>query len=194
MKEDEVHNLLLGQFKDIYADLVAVTGKKPIQILYEFDAILWHLAVAHSSPDLYDSNVEKAMGHLQRASLDTVKLLWLHYKDRVEFIINDEDMRTYCVNYSEKELFKLYDEAEAKSIEARRSEHANVGKSPTQSLSLYHEAASLYRQVWKRVDARKVVKFQRFRTRHIIRKNFVGFIAGVLSSALVTALFWALGA
>jgi hypothetical protein len=78
--EREVYELLLGKFKDIFADLVILTGKKPAEILFELESVLSHIAVSKLYPEEEQKNINRAMQHLQRASLDAAKMLWVTYQ------------------------------------------------------------------------------------------------------------------
>jgi hypothetical protein len=125
--EREVYAYLLDTFQPIYGDLVAVLGEKPTQIIFQLEAALVHLAVASRNSEDQHENCQRALVHLQRASLDAVKILWLVKKKQLSGIIEDEDVRQFCVNTAESELLKLYRTAEHLAKEARQIEISSVG-------------------------------------------------------------------
>ncbi len=68
------------RFIPAYADLVGYVGGKPLQVSNELDNVLSHLAQCYN-PNFDDAkkneNVDKALNHLTRVTLDCYKLLWV---------------------------------------------------------------------------------------------------------------------
>lgn len=56
MTEKDLYQFHEETFKPIYADMVAVIGKKPEQIAFELEAALSHIAVAHTHEEHYQKN------------------------------------------------------------------------------------------------------------------------------------------
>ena len=188
MTENDLYTYHEVTFKPIYADLVAVLGNKPERIAFELEAALSHIAVAHTKRELFDENIQKAFDHLQRASLDAAKILWLSYKERAEEIIKDEYIRTFAANISEKELLNQFFEAEKKAKEARKHELENTGENPSASINLYYEAANLFCEVVSHIDIDKKDKLRKFSSIIKRKEVIISFIVGLLSSAAVSIL------
>lgn len=188
MNEQELYKYHEEIFKPIYADMVSILGEKPEQIAFELEAALSHIAVAHTHSDSYDENINKAYGHLQRASLDSVKIMWLEYRERSEKIILDPDLRKFAVNASEKDLLDKFEEAENMARKARKKEITNTGRDPSQSIELYYEAASLFREVVGLIDPKKVTHFNRIKYKWIKKENIFSFLIGLVSSLLVSMI------
>jgi hypothetical protein len=189
LSETDVHNYLLNDFNPIYADLVALLGEKPVDVVLQIEAAFVHLAVASSNGDIAVDNYNKALSHLQRAALDVVKLLWLHKKKELSYVIEDRDIRSFCVNTSESEFLEQYSRAEKLAQEARRVEISAVGVNPGASVEAYYEAAIAFDNALQLVDYGKVKKFKQYRWRYILRKHVVGFVYGVVAGVVATYIY-----
>jgi len=75
MTDRDVYRYLVDVVQPIYADLVAALGEKPTQVVFQFEAAFVHLAVAQLNADVRQENLRKALHHLQRAALDSAKIL-----------------------------------------------------------------------------------------------------------------------
>ncbi|AGS39699.1 hypothetical protein [Cycloclasticus zancles] len=188
MKELELYKFHEETFKPIYADLIAILGSKPEQIAFELEAALSHIAVAKTNDELYEKNIEKAYGHLQRASLDAVKIMWLEYRQRSEKIILDPDMRAFASKASESELITKFQKAEQTARSARKKELNNTGNDPSASISEYYEAAQLFSEIITLIDPEKVAKLTRFKSKYKTKEVVISFLVGVVSSGVVSFL------
>lgn len=190
--EQELFDLYQNKFKLVYADLVATIGNKPQEIIFELEACLSHMGVAKttSTSSIADTNIDRAYGHIQRATLDAVKLLWVTLKERAQVVVSDEAVRRYCSNCSEGKLLQQYSLAENLAINARRSEVQNTGISPNGSVDQWYEAVLAFKAFIDMVDYDKVASFQTFRFWHSMKQHSAGFVVGVLSSTLVAIACW----
>jgi hypothetical protein len=186
--EADIYQYFQAEFQPIYADLVVVLGEKPSQITLQIDAAFSHMAVAHSHPEARELNLQRALGHLQRAALDAAKLLWLHKKRELSALVEDADIRRFCTNHPESELLRKYREAERLAIEARRLEVEGVGISPAAAVSKYYDAAIAFTEALDLFDPDKLAGFRRFRIGYMLRKHAVGFVVGAVSGVVGTLL------
>ena len=192
MNEQGLYNFHETVFKPIYADLVAVCANKPEQIAFELEAALSHIAVAKVNSDdcnIYQTNIHKAYGHLQRAALDAAKIMWLEYKRQAKEIVFDEDIRTLACNASEHELLKQYKNAEKLAKKARVNELANVGQRPSESIDLYYEAAKAFSKILGLIDPSKVSKLSRFKNKIKRKEIIISFLVGLISSGIISSIF-----
>jgi hypothetical protein len=188
MTELELYKFHEETFKPIYADLIAILGSKPEQIAFELEAALSHIAVAKTNDELYEKNIEKAYGHLQRASLDAVKIMWLEYRQRAEKIILDPDMRAFASKASESELITKFQKAEQTARSARKKELNNTGNDPSASISEYYEAAQLFSEIITLIDPEKVAKLTRFKSKYKTKEVAISFLVGVISSGFAALM------
>ena len=191
MNEKELYQYHEDIFKPIYADMVATIGSKPEQIAFELEAALSHIAVAHTKPDIFDINIAKAYGHLQRAALDAAKIMWIEYRERAEKIILNPDLRAFAANASENELISMFQEAETKAREARKHELESTGNNPSSSIEKYYEAAQLFSEIVSKIDPEKINKLTRFKTILLRKEVVISFLTGVASSTIVSILLGA---
>ena len=188
MTEQELYTYHEETFKPIYADLVAVLASKPEQIVFELEAALSHVAVAKTNPDLYDDNINKAFGHLQRAALDAAKMLWLEHRKRVNDVVLDRDIRAFAFNASEKELLEKYQQSESLAQQARKTELSNTGRNLREAIDLYYSAAESFDSILGLLDTTKVSNVAHFKKKIKTKEHFISFLIGCASSAIVAIL------
>lgn len=188
--ELEIYEHYENVFKFVYADLVAVTGDKPREVLFELEACFAHLAVAKTSSDENDDcfkkNIDRAYNHIIRASLDTVKLLWLALKQEAAKFFNDKDVVSFAGNVSKLELLTLYKNAEEAAKSARTHEVNNVGKFPEKSVDEWYFAVQELNKFIGAIDPNKVSDIRKYLLRNKAKEYFIGFILGIIASTVVS--------
>jgi len=108
----------------IYSEVIIVRREKPVPILLEFESFFFHLMKAildfhYIDKDKekfkkFESNLNRAQAHIERLGLDAVKLLWVHYSERIEELFKKE-----LISFQElKEFEKKSKEARLKEIES----------------------------------------------------------------------------
>ena len=190
--EEELWQYYQERFKRVYADLVAVTGNKPYQISFEIEAMTSHVGVAKTNADaqIVKTNLQKAGGHLERASLDAAKILWLVYRERLQPMLEDKFVKKFCTVVPEHEFVARYERAESLARNARKTEIENVGISPRESVDHYYEAANEFRNLLDLVNVDRIDSIRKFRWAYVIRNHAVSFVMGLLSSAVIALLAW----
>ncbi|MCK9637218.1 MAG: hypothetical protein M0R41_13150 [Methylobacter tundripaludum] len=186
---NDIYELFQGDFKNIYGDLIVVTANKPVQIIFQLEAAFTHMAVASLNNECSQENLKAALKHIQRASLDAAKMLWLAYKDRLDNIISDSNLRMFCINCPEDELIKAYSKAENLAEEARRCELNHIGVDPTKSLTLYYEASIALKEVFEKIDHNKLKNFKKFNLFYKAKEYLIGFIIGIFASVIATFIY-----
>jgi len=188
MTEDDVFAFYRGKFQRIYSDLVALTSKKPTQVLIEIENAFTHLSSAKAHPDVADKNLASAKGHLMRAALDCSKIMWVHQSRVVRRFADDELLKKFCVNCPEDEFVHLLNAANQTAMEARRHEMENVGIDPEKSIDMYYKAASSMTDVIGKCDINKMHDFEKFRFAFWVKHHAVALIIGVIAG-LISSLF-----
>lgn len=186
MKEKEIYALHQGVFKDIFADLVAVLGNKPSQVAFELEAVLHHLAVANTDETVREENLSRALGHLQRAALDSAKMLWIEFKNRTKKYVEEPDLRRFCSNAPEADFVRTFERAEALATAARQNEVSNVGRNPESSITEYYEAANEFKKALEMIDPDKVRAFRQFSLCRFFRDQLWGFVLGIAAGVAAT--------
>lgn len=187
--EEALFELLNETFQKIYADVVIITGDKPKQLVFQLEAAFIHLGTAKRVQEKYQENVDAAYRHLQRATLDAAKILWLEVSRQLESIVRDEDLRFYCYQGPDNALLTGFLSAKDAAMKARRSEVENVGISPEVSVELYYGAAKQLLELQSNIDYDKVRKFNRFRFWHRWKELGIGFVSGVAASVVASYIY-----
>lgn len=189
MTEDELYQYYDEKFKPIYADLVAVTASKPEQVAFELEATLSHLIVAKRNPHSYQTNIDKAHGHMQRASLDCAKILWVEYQKKADAFIDDPDRRKLISSETDSTLLQKYEAAMEAAKAARRSEQEYVGIDPYRSVEQYYDAANSFNEVLKLIDPDKLRSYEKLQSMFFTKERIITFILGVAASIIVQVVF-----
>ncbi len=91
---DLYRNFYFSSFLPAYADLTGYTLKKHDTVLFSIDSAHSHL-MQYLSPDLdldvREQNLRKAQGHIERATLDCYKLLWLFVEEDLTSLMGDAE-------------------------------------------------------------------------------------------------------
>ncbi len=172
-------------FKSAYADLVAYIQDKPLEVLVEIENAFSHIAVALSAPnsEVGRRNLDKAVSHLQRATLDCYKLLWVKLGEDVELILRDEKKRV-AVTMETGKLWKLWESFKKKSLEARKLEMEHVGRNPLAAVDAYREACALAWEILESVDEAKHIEVKKL----YFKSKLWELLASALAGALITKI------
>ena len=70
-------------------------------------------------------------------------------------------------------------------LNARRIELENMGRNPSESMDHYYNAVFAIREAYLRIGPEKVQSFLPLSIRYFVERNWLGFVLGIISSALV---------
>jgi hypothetical protein len=177
------------KFIPAYADAVASLGDKPVQLLVEQENTLAHL-LAYLEDESDKANLKKACGHLERATLDCYKIIWIEYKEKLKFFISlDNSNLALAFNSNESEVLKKIKKIDSLAKEARELESINIGKNSTLALDKYIEVVELEKELLDSVDLKKASSYNKFKLSHLIKDHSLGFIVGIIAG-LATSYLW----
>jgi hypothetical protein len=177
------------KFIPAYADAVASLGDKPVQLLVEQENTLAHL-LAYLEDESDKANLKKACGHLERATLDCYKIIWIEYKEKLKFFISlDNSNLALAFNSNESEVLKKIKKIDSLAKEARELESINIGKNSTLALDKYIEVVELEKELLDSVDLKKASSYNKFKLSHLIKDHSLGFILGIIAG-LATSYIW----
>ncbi|MCE5339413.1 MAG: hypothetical protein LLF90_12125 [Methanomicrobiaceae archaeon] len=191
----EVVSFFNNEFIPAYSDLTGFIVNKPQEILIGIEYAFSHL-MQHFNEELgtesQDKNLEKAYHHLQRATLDCYKLLWVYMNTNIVQLIDNQNKRKFCVNMVEGDLLLAYQRFRTKAQEARTIEGRNVGLDIMPSIAAYKGACIEGRKILVNIDEIKVNDLEKLETRayrFITAKEFiVGLLTGLVSSLIIYAI------
>jgi hypothetical protein len=177
------------KFIPAYADAVASLGDKPVQLLVEQENTLAHL-LAYLEDESDKANLKKACGHLERATLDCYKIIWIEYKEKLKFFISlDNSNLALAFNSNESEVLEKIKKIDSLAKEARELESINIGKNSTLALDKYIEVVELEKELLDSVDLKKASSYNKFKLSHLIKDHSLGFILGIIAG-LATSYLW----
>ena len=191
----EIVSFFHNEFIPAYSDLTGFIVNKPQEVLISIEYAFSHL-MQHFNGDLEDElrdkNLEKAYHHLQRATLDCYKLLWVYMNTSIARLVDNQHKRKFCVNMVEGDLLSGYQQFRAKAQEARTIEGRNVGLDVMPSIVAYKSACIEGKKILMNIDEIKVNDFEKLETkayRFITAKEFiVGLLTGLISSLVIYAI------
>ena len=177
------------KFIPAYADAVASLGDNPVQLLVEQENTLAHL-LAYLEDESDKANLKKACGHLERATLDCYKIIWIEYKEKLKFFISlDNSNLALAFNSNESEVLEKIKKIDSLAKEARELESINIGKNSTPALDKYIEVVELEKELLDSVDLKKASSYNKFKLSHLIKDHSLGFILGIIAG-LATSYLW----
>lgn len=181
-----------AEFVPVYADVVAFLDDKPDETLYEIEQMLSHIDKVFD-PQLDEQtrlkNVDKVVGHLERATLDCVKILWIEINRKIDLIYKDTSRRRYCVNMSESEFTRKYMQYNKLLSAARRIELESAGISPSKSIPEYKKAIQLGKELLESIDEDKLNDFSLFSRALMWKSQAIAFVLGFVASLLASYLY-----
>jgi hypothetical protein len=179
-------------FIPAYADLIVVVNAKPIEILLEIENVLSHfiqILNPEIDHDQKNENIDKARGHVERATLDCLKIVWTEKSKLLSRINSDELARRYCINMPEQDFVRNYEEYKELLAKARLIEMNSVGTSHEETIEAYKRAIELAKNLSSHIDYNKLNSFNAFRKIINAKTSLVSFLLGV-SSSLVACYIW----
>jgi len=188
---DSYREYYFSTFLPAYADLTGYTLMKHKEILYSIDSANSHLMKYLSpelEPNIQDENIKKAMTHLERATLDCYKLLWMHFEKDLKSLISDSEKRVLCVNMSESDLLDRYHKAEFAIVDSRRFELQNVGLDLKDTIEKYKNAFQLVKTILENVDPKALEMFDKKRKHNKWRDIGIAFIIGLIAGIIASII------
>lgn len=190
MTLEEYLNYYHNVFFPAYSDAVAVTGDKPIQLIIEQENSLSHLSF-YLSDNTDITNLQRAKGHLERATLDSYKLQWLFIKDQLEIYININKRNiATAFNLPAQEVLEKLNNFQELVKQARKLEMKNIGKGVSEAAEMYANAVEIGYELLEKVDTEKYHTYNEFKLTNWIQDNIIALIVGAGGSLLATGLLW----
>jgi hypothetical protein len=98
MDIDEIYSFYRDRFLPIYADMTIVCSQKFEEIVNGLNDAFAHVMQSYdmrSSVEVRMGNLDKAYGHLVRATLDCHKIMRFELK-KIDAVYDDSMLRKYC--------------------------------------------------------------------------------------------------
>ena len=189
MNLDRIQKYYFDTFIPAYADAVVMLGDKPVQLLVEQENTLAHI-MAHLSESDDEKNLYRAMAHLERATLDCYKIIWVESKQKLEYFIKlDNTNLALAFNKNESEVLDKIKKIDSLAKEARALESMNIGKNSSKALQKYMEVVELEKELLDSVDIKKASSYNQFKISHLLKDHALGIVLGLLIG-LATNYIW----
>lgn len=186
-----VFNFYRSEFLSAYSDVVGTVVKKPKQVQIELENTLAHIA-QYFNPKLEanerEDNAKKAHSHLQRATLDCYKILWVYINGKLDEIYDDR-LKRASLNTSEEDFLSEYNLFKNKAREARKIELENIGIDPLAALESYKEAMNIGKKIIKNFDQNKYHKLKKLKTTAKIKDIFIALVIGFVAGLVANYIF-----
>jgi hypothetical protein len=179
-------------FVPAYSDVTSYLLAKPESILLGIENTFSHIAqFLDSSKDesIGKDNLKKAYHHLERATLDCYKILWVRMQNDLQEILIDQEMRKFCVNTSESDFLKKYDEFIKRIRDARIYELNNVGADISTTVDHYKRAIECGNSLCSLVDHIKIQDYKETRKKWLKKITIKDVLVGVVG-AIIGAILW----
>lgn len=188
MTEQEVYEFYNNTVKVIYSEIEAKNNTLPVELLFEINSAFDHLKRIHIDNESEDLQSQKAYSHLKRGCLDAFKLKLKYFNDDVSKIYRKKaDLRIidngqYLADFiqAKAEIFKIAKEA-----------RLNEGKMDTE-LALQewsHVSVLIDSFEDKFFNTEKLHWAEKQSFFHFNANFWLGVLAGIISSVVVTVLF-----
>ncbi|MBF0465714.1 MAG: hypothetical protein HQK88_12135 [Nitrospirae bacterium] len=190
---EKVFILYREQFLPIYADLIALQGVKPMQILIEESNFLSHLCQFYNDTldeDTRNDNLIKSENHLIRAVIDLNKLVWASLRSKLDQLIIAQPTKRLSFNLPEEDVLNGFKQFFDRGREARKFEMQNIGNNPISCVEYYQRATRIGVELFEKVDVLKVAKINSW-TAIVKTKEFLfGVAASIVATILCGGAVW----
>lgn len=188
MTELEVYKFYNDTVKVIYSEIEAKNNTLPVELLFEINSAFDHLKRIHIDGDTEEFQAQKAYAHLKRGCLDAFKLKLKYFNMDVSRIYNKKaDLRIIDNGKFLSDFIKEKSDIFTVAKNARLSE----GKKDTeQALQEWcHVSVLIDSFENKYFDSEKIQWAEKQSFFHFNLNFFIGVLAGIISSVIVTLLF-----
>lgn len=179
-------------FVPAYSDLTGYLLFKPIPILHSIENAFSHVMQC-CNPDLNDTlreeNIKKANHHLERATLDCYKILFVKIDTNISSIVDDSELRKFAVNVPERDFLTQYFVFKQKIRDIRLKEIQNIGVNLEETIVLYRDAVKIGLKLIETIDDQKITDYKNLKRKEAWQKTVRDFILGVLTGLIASIIY-----
>ncbi|MFA6332469.1 MAG: hypothetical protein WCX22_05920 [Methanoregula sp.] len=181
-------------FVPAYSDVTSYLLAKPEEVLQSMENISSHtIQYLDTAKDeaTRRENLKKAFHHLERATLDCYKILWVRMQTDLTEIIKDSEMRKFCVNTTEAEFLAHYNEFLNRVRSARTYELTNVGTDLATTVEHYKRVVECGNHLCSAVDKIKIQDYKEIKKKWLKKITTRDVLVGIVA-AIIGAIIWEL--
>lgn len=176
--------------KPLYCDIEARDNILPVELLFEIHAAFDHLRRFYADGECEAISVEKAFGHLKRGSLDAFKLKLKYFNEDVERILDQKI--DFSLIDSGRFLPRVIVDKDTIQKVAKQARITESQDGHEEAFEYWSRTSTAIDEFYEKYlnDTEKFVWAKRktffISIRDNIRNFWLGFVAGIFSSAVVT--------
>jgi hypothetical protein len=182
-------------FIPVYAEVVSRRREKPRQVAIEIENAFSHLSTyfSVSSLDEKTSNIKKAIGHIQRATLDCQKILWITLFNDAVYLEKQDGVIEHASNVPLNVIYEQLEIVKKVAIESRLIESQNTGIEILKRIETYQNAIDEFKKFDQMIDIVKArlykEKQKKSTIKHFFLNQSVGFLLGVMASISASYIY-----
>jgi DNA-directed RNA polymerase subunit H (RpoH/RPB5) len=179
-------------FVPAYSDVTSYLLNKPEEVLQGMENISSHMIqYLDETKDtaVRQENLKKAFHHLERATLDCYKILWVRMETDLIEIIKDSELRKFCVNTTEGTFLENYNEFLNRVRAARAYELNNVGDEISVTVEYYKKVVESGNLLCSFIDKIKIQDYKETRKKWLKRITIKDILVGIIG-AIAGAILW----
>ena len=188
MKEKDIYQFYNDKVKVVYCEIEAKNNTLPVELLFEINSAFDHIKRIYIENENEEECCQKAYSHLKRGLLDAFKLKMKCFNDDYNHLINKKaDLRIIDSGTYLTDLLNDHKTLVEKAKNARLSESKTDVE---EAFSEWCEVSELIDFVEKKYfDSAKIKWAEKQSFFHFNANFWLGVLAGVISSAIVTFMF-----
>ncbi len=192
MNFDELYFYYSNVFVPAYSDLTGYLLYKPTPVLHSIENALSHVMQCYNpkiSEILRKENTQKAHHHLERATLDCYKILFVKLDKKITSVVDNPELRKFCVNKTEREFISQYFDFKIRIRDIREKEIENIGININETISLYKEAVNVGFTLIDAIDDQKISDYKQLNQRNAWIKTIRDFVIGVVTGLIACIIY-----
>lgn len=188
MKEKDIYQFYNDKVKVVYCEIEAKNNTLPVELLFEINSAFDHIKRIYIEKENEEECCQKVYSHLKRGLLDAFKLKLKYFNDDYNHLINKKaDLRIIDSGTYLTDLLNDHKTLVEKAKNARLSESKTDVE---EAFSEWCEVSELIDFIEKKYfDSAKIKWAEKQSFFHFNANFWLGVLAGVISSAIVTFMF-----
>lgn len=193
MSIEAIFSFYTKVFLPNYSRVTAETLEKPVQVAVEIENAFSHIAVyfefvKSGNAQKQEEHIKKAKGHLERATLDCLKLTLIEMSRKVKIFDRPgvlEHATTGDLNATRDLLGKF----NSSWKEARRKEVCGLEEEPEARINYYTDTIKIADDLMGLIDMERLSKFRVYSFKYQFKSLLISFVLGAFSGVLGNYLF-----
>jgi hypothetical protein len=193
MTLEEIFNFYSTVFLPNYSRVTAETLEKPVQVAVEIENAFSHIAVYYEfakqgNQEKQSEHISKAKGHLERATLDCLKLTLIEVARQAR-IFEKPGVLEHATTGKLQETRALLENFKISWKETRRKEVCGLEEDPETRIQYYTETIKIADDLMFLLDYERLAKLKSFWFMYYAKSLILSFALGAMSGVLGNYIF-----